>query len=141
LWRRTGWMTPTTRPTRPGAPPRRSGCSRPSCAPLDAAGAVTPERSAGGHRRYTRRQLAFAGRVRELFDQGHNLGSALRIRGLQDDIAALQDDIVGLQGDLATERARAARLQRRLGHGRAHSPAPSGGQDEEGHPGAGGHEG
>ena len=27
---------------------------------LDAAGAVTPERSAGGHRRYTRRQLAFA---------------------------------------------------------------------------------
>jgi MerR family transcriptional regulator/heat shock protein HspR len=32
---------------------------------LDAAGVVTPERSAGGHRRYTRRQLAFAGRIRE----------------------------------------------------------------------------
>ena len=53
---------------------------------LDVAGAVTPQRSAGGHRRYTRRQLAFAGRIRELFDQGHNLGSALRILGLQDDL-------------------------------------------------------
>ena len=31
---------------------------------LDTAGAVTPERSAGGHRRYTRRQLAFAARYR-----------------------------------------------------------------------------
>lgn len=71
---------------------------------LDTAGAVTPERPAGGHRRYTRRQLAFAGRVRELFDQGHNLVSALRILGLQDDVAGLQDD-------LAAERALTASLQ------------------------------
>ena len=74
---------------------------------LDAAGAVTPERSAGGHRRYTRRQLAFAGRIRELFDQGHILASALRILGLQDDLAA--------------ERALSASLQRQRrdeqGHG------------------------
>ena len=58
---------------------------------LDAAGAVTPQRSKGGHRRYTRRQLAFAGRIRELFDQGHNLASALRILGLQDDLLGLQE--------------------------------------------------
>jgi MerR family transcriptional regulator, heat shock protein HspR len=74
---------------------------------LDAAGAVIPERSAGGHRRYTRRQLAFAQRIRELFDQGHTLASALRILGLQ-------DDILGLQDDLAAERARTASLQRQL---------------------------
>ena len=74
---------------------------------LDAAGAVTPQRSAGGHRRYTRRQLAVAGRIRELLDQGHSLASALRILGLQ-------EDILGLQEDLAAERARTARLQHRL---------------------------
>jgi MerR family transcriptional regulator, heat shock protein HspR len=86
---------------------------------LDAAGALSPERSGGGHRRYTRRQLAFAGRIRELFDQGHSLASALRILGLQDDVAGLQDD-------LAAERALTASLQRQLGreqdHGRGTPP-------------------
>lgn len=84
---------------------------------LDAAGAVIPQRSAGGHRRYTRRQLAFAGRIRELFDQGHSLASALRILGLQ-------DDIVGLQDDLAAERALTASLQRQLHHGHGHGQGP-----------------
>ena len=77
---------------------------------LDAAGAVIPQRSAGGHRRYTRRQLAFAGRIRELVDQGHSLASALRILGLQ-------DDILGLQNDLAAERTLTASLQRQLRRG------------------------
>jgi DNA-binding transcriptional MerR regulator len=92
---------------------------------LDTAGAVTPERSAGGHRRYTRRQLAFAQRIRELFDQGHNLASALRILGLE-------DDIVGLHGDLAAERARTASLQRQLRHERDHGQAPPGEDDLQG---------
>jgi MerR family transcriptional regulator/heat shock protein HspR len=81
---------------------------------LDAAGAVTPQRSEGGHRRYTRRQLAVAGRIRELFDQGHSLASALRILGLQDDVVGLRDDVAGLQDDLAAERALTASLQRQL---------------------------
>ena len=68
---------------------------------LDAAGAVTPERSAGGRRRYTRRQLGFAARVRELFDQDVTLAAALRILALEDDLAA--------------ERALTARLHERLG--------------------------
>ena len=80
---------------------------------LDTAGAITPQRTGGGRRRYTRRQLTFAARIRELFDQGHNLASALRILGLE-------DDIVGLQGDLAAERALTARLQRRLRPERGH---------------------
>jgi MerR family transcriptional regulator, heat shock protein HspR len=67
---------------------------------LDTAGVVTPERSAGGRRRYTRRQLAFAARIRELFDQGHTLAAAQRILALEDDLAA--------------ERALTARLRQRL---------------------------
>jgi MerR family transcriptional regulator, heat shock protein HspR len=85
---------------------------------LDAAEAVTPERSAGGHRRYTRRQLAFAGRIRELFDQGHSLASALHILGLQDDLAA--------------ERALTASLQRQLRREHGHGQGPPRQGQEEG---------
>ena len=67
---------------------------------LDAAGAVRPDRSAGGRRRYSRRQLALAARIRELLDQGHTLAAARRILDLEDDLAA--------------ERALTARLHERL---------------------------
>jgi DNA-binding transcriptional MerR regulator len=53
---------------------------------LDAAGVLTPSRSSGGHRRYSRRQLVLAGRLRELFDQGMTLDAAARIVGLQDEL-------------------------------------------------------
>jgi MerR family transcriptional regulator, heat shock protein HspR len=55
---------------------------------LDTAGAITAQRSAGGRRLYTRRQLAFAARARELLDQGHTLTAARRILALEDDLAA-----------------------------------------------------
>ena len=61
---------------------------------------MSPARSVGGRRRYTRRQLAFAARVRELFDEGCTLTAALRILALEDDLAA--------------ERALTARLRARL---------------------------
>ena len=67
---------------------------------LDAAGAVTPQRTAGGRRRYSRRQLTFAARIRELLDQGCTLAAAVRILDLEDDLAA--------------ERALTARLHARL---------------------------
>ena len=71
---------------------------------LDTAGAVSPSRSAGGHRRYSRRQLDLAARIRVLFDQGHNLAATLRILALED--------------ELATARALIRRLRRRPGsHG------------------------
>ena len=73
---------------------------------LDAVGAVTPQRTPGGRRRYTRRQLAFVARVRELLDQGHTLAAARRILDLED--------------DLATERALTARLNERLGERGGH---------------------
>ncbi|MGE5133709.1 MAG: helix-turn-helix domain-containing protein, partial [Gemmatimonadota bacterium] len=70
---------------------------------LDAAGAVIPQRSAGGRRRYSRRQLAFAARIRELFDQGHTLAAALRILGLEDDLAAERDLAASLRARLAAQ--------------------------------------
>jgi MerR family transcriptional regulator, heat shock protein HspR len=79
---------------------------------LDAAGAVIPVRSDGGHRRYSRRQLLVARRIRELFDQGHNLASTLRILSLQD--------------DLATERDLTARLRDQLGRQRGHGQNAAG---------------
>ena len=53
---------------------------------LDAAGVLTPSCSSGGHRRYSRRQLAIAARIRELFDEGMTLDAAARIVGLQDEL-------------------------------------------------------
>jgi MerR family transcriptional regulator/heat shock protein HspR len=71
---------------------------------LDTAGAVRPQRSAGNHRRYTRRQLAMALRIRELFDQGHNLASALRIVSLEDDLAAERELVASLHHQLRLRR-------------------------------------
>jgi len=60
---------------------------------LDTAGVLNPERSGGGHRRFSRRQLALAARMRALFDEGLNLDAAARIVELQDQVAAGQDEL------------------------------------------------
>jgi MerR family transcriptional regulator, heat shock protein HspR len=65
---------------------------------LDTAGAVRPGRSAGGHRRYSRRQLELATRIRELFDQGHTLAATLRIVALEDELADAHALITRLRG-------------------------------------------
>ena len=64
---------------------------------LDAAGVVSPHRSDGGHRRYSRRQLETAARIRELIDDGVTLDSAARILDLQDRLAAAQHRIAELE--------------------------------------------
>jgi DNA-binding transcriptional MerR regulator len=51
---------------------------------LDEAKLIEPQRSAGGHRRYSRYQLRIAARVRELVDQGTGLDAACRIVTLED---------------------------------------------------------
>jgi DNA-binding transcriptional MerR regulator len=53
---------------------------------LDEAKLIEPQRSAGGHRRYSRYQLRLAGRVRELVDQGTGLDAACRIVTLEDQL-------------------------------------------------------
>ncbi|WIX98064.1 helix-turn-helix domain-containing protein [Amycolatopsis mongoliensis] len=57
---------------------------------LDEAGLITPQRSAGGHRRYSRQQLRLAARVRELVDQGTAIDAACRIVSLEDQLHEAQ---------------------------------------------------
>ncbi|MEU7425141.1 MerR family transcriptional regulator [Streptomyces sp. NPDC040750] len=47
---------------------------------------ITPLRSAGGHRRYSRYQLRIAARARELVDQGTPIEAACRIIVLEDQL-------------------------------------------------------
>jgi MerR family transcriptional regulator/heat shock protein HspR len=53
---------------------------------LDAAGLLTPARSEGGHRRYSRHQLDRVAALRALADEGHTLASASEILDLRSDL-------------------------------------------------------
>ncbi|SMC65994.1 MerR family transcriptional regulator [Lentzea albidocapillata] len=57
---------------------------------LDEAKLIEPQRSAGGHRRYSRYQLRLASRVRTLVDQGTGLDAACRIVTLEDQLQEAQ---------------------------------------------------
>ncbi len=70
---------------------------------LGTAGLIEPERSLGGHRRYSRHQLQLAGRVRQLLDEGIALTAACRIVTLEDRLAAAHRRIVELGGELTSE--------------------------------------
>jgi MerR family transcriptional regulator, heat shock protein HspR len=61
---------------------------------LDASGLLSPGRSGGGHRRYSRHQLDRVAELRELTEHGHTLTSAA--------------EILDLRADLDGERARHA---------------------------------
>ncbi|MFG3011876.1 MerR family transcriptional regulator [Streptomyces cinerochromogenes] len=63
------------------------------------AGLITPLRSEGGHRRYSRRQLRVAARARELVDQGTPVEAACRIVSLEDQL----DDALRLNRDMRRE--------------------------------------
>lgn len=54
---------------------------------LDEAKLLTPQRSEGGHRRYSRYQLRIAARARELVERGTALDAACRIIILEDQLA------------------------------------------------------
>jgi MerR family transcriptional regulator/heat shock protein HspR len=70
---------------------------------LGAAGLIEPERSLGGHRRYSRHQLQLAGRVRQLLDEGMALTPACRIVTLEDRLEAAKRQIVALGGTLTSD--------------------------------------
>ncbi|MEU6596076.1 MerR family transcriptional regulator [Streptomyces flaveolus] len=57
---------------------------------------ITPLRSEGGHRRYSRRQLRVAARARELVDQGTPIEAACRIVRLEDQL----DDALRVNRDM-----------------------------------------
>ena len=77
---------------------------------LDGSGVLQPFRSAGGHRRYSRHQLALAARVRTLLDDGHSLASAGTIVGLEDQLASARADADSLRSAAEALRADVARL-------------------------------
>ena len=70
---------------------------------LGAAGLIEPERSDGGHRRYSRHQLQLALRVRQLLDEGILLTAACRIVTLEDRLEAAHRRILELGGTLTSD--------------------------------------
>ncbi|GAA1527585.1 MerR family transcriptional regulator [Actinomadura kijaniata] len=66
---------------------------------LDATKLIVPQRSPGGHRRYSRYQLRLAQRARDLVDQGTPLEAACRIIILEDQLAEAQRINAQLQRD------------------------------------------
>jgi DNA-binding transcriptional MerR regulator len=82
---------------------------------LDGSGVLAPHRSPGGHRRYSRHQLALAARLRELLDDGHPLASAEAIVGLQDELATARADADRLRTTATRLRSDANRLRRGSG--------------------------
>ncbi|MGW5852678.1 MerR family transcriptional regulator [Streptomyces sp. NPDC055254] len=62
---------------------------------------ITPLRSAGGHRRYSRYQLRIAARARELVDGGMPLDAACRIVVLEDQL----EEALRLNEDMRRRRS------------------------------------
>ena len=62
------------------------GASQEFLRKLGEAHLIEPQRSAGGHRRYSRYQLRLAARARELVDHGTALDAACRIIILEDQL-------------------------------------------------------
>jgi DNA-binding transcriptional MerR regulator len=101
---------------------------------LDAGQMLRPVRSAGGHRRWTRRQLALAARVRALFDEGFTLTAAWKVVSLEDrvdevtrerdlaraELERTRQELARVRGDSAEAVARAEPTVRPGSSGRVH---------------------
>jgi DNA-binding transcriptional MerR regulator len=72
---------------------------------LDAAGVLSPTRTEGNHRLYSRRQLDVANRMRTLVDEGLSLDAAARIVDLQDDLGAARARISALEDEIDSSSA------------------------------------
>jgi MerR family transcriptional regulator, heat shock protein HspR len=92
---------------------------------LDAADLLHPQRSGGGQRRYSRRQVDFAARVRALSDEGHTIVGAASILGLRGDLAEAQRDLETARSE--RDEARAQRDEARADLDRMRRAAGVGG--------------
>jgi MerR family transcriptional regulator/heat shock protein HspR len=92
-----------------------SGISVQSLRLYERHGLLTPERSAGGTRRYSADDLVRLQRIGELVAAGVNLAGVVRILSLEDRNAALGDRNITLEGDNAALRADAKRSKPRKG--------------------------
>jgi DNA-binding transcriptional MerR regulator len=72
---------------------------------LDEARLFVPQRSPGGHRRYSRYQLRLAARARELVDTGIALDAACRIVILEDQLQEALDLNARIQAEAAEPSA------------------------------------
>ena len=88
-----------------------SGISEQSLRLYERHGLLTPERSAGGTRRYSADDLVRLQRISELVAAGVNLAGVVRILSLEDRNSALDDRNVTLEGDNAALRAEARRAK------------------------------
>ncbi|MEJ2871805.1 MerR family transcriptional regulator [Actinomycetospora sp. OC33-EN08] len=81
---------------------------------LDAAGLLSPSRSEGGHRRYSRNQLDRVAALRGLADDGHTLASASEILDLRASLDEARDerDDARRERDTAREERDTAREER-----------------------------
>jgi MerR family transcriptional regulator, heat shock protein HspR len=93
---------------------------------LDAGQVLRPHRSAGGHRRWTSRQLALAARLRSLCDEGITLAVALRIVTLQDEVAVLTRQRDDVQDELTRAHEEIDRVYRELADVRREQTARAG---------------
>ena len=66
---------------------------------LDDMGLLRAQRSAGGHRRYSRNQLRLAARVRELVSNGTAVEAACRIVSLEEQLADARRHLRDPAGD------------------------------------------
>ncbi|PRX21598.1 MerR-like DNA binding protein [Actinoplanes italicus] len=82
---------------------------------LDEAGLIEPERSHGGHRRYSRHQLDLAARVRVLLNEGFLLTAACRIVTLEDRLEAAHRHIRELGGTVTPDQDATIPTQTRRG--------------------------
>lgn len=80
----------TTRPTRWGRAAETLGTTQGFLRAIGEARLITPLRSAGGHRRYSRYLLRIAARARELVDGGTLIEVACRIVVLEDQLKEAQ---------------------------------------------------
>lgn len=69
---------------------------------LDAAGLLTPNRSIGGQRRYSRAELTLALRVRELLDVNMPLIAAIRIVSLERQLETAHQRIAHLESIISS---------------------------------------
>ncbi|GGS36771.1 helix-turn-helix domain-containing protein [Streptomyces griseoviridis] len=92
---------------------------------------ITPLRSGGGHRRYSRYQLRIAARARELVDQGTPIEAACRIVILEDQLEEAQ------RINAAYRRAAAEADDGQDGGGNGDDGDDGPGRDGPGHAGAG----
>lgn len=79
---------------------------------LDAAGVISPGRSSGGQRRYSRRQIERAGRVQAYVGEGASAALAGHVVDLEDEVDALREELRQIRQGACDPASAAARLPR-----------------------------